>query len=69
MNEDEGCYQPTMTLRWREVEDSDDHGSTVRGTIAGWPESGPSYYKLQQLWVSPYAGHEPQWRNVPVDHS
>lgn len=60
-------FRPTMRLRWIEVRDGDE--SVVRGMIPGWPECGPSYYKLQQWWqntVTP--GPDGEWRDVPVEH-
>lgn len=60
-------YEPTSRLRWvREYADRDD---VVRGMIPGWPETGPSYYKLQQWWERDTMEACPpgEWRDVPIE--
>jgi hypothetical protein len=58
-------YYPTAHLRWADSESGDEK---PRASIAGWPESGPSHYKLQQLWVSVDENDPPKWRDVEVFH-
>ena len=64
-----GHYQSTMRLRWIEVRGGVDD-DVVRGMIPGWPECGPSYYKLQQWWMNTVTpGPDGEWRDIEVDHS
>lgn len=37
-----------MAVRWADISASEGDDNCVRGMIPGWPECGPSYYKLQQ---------------------
>ena len=62
-------YRPTMALRW--VEHSGLRDDNVpRAMIPGWPENGPTYYKLQQWWQNTVApGPVGEWRDVEIDHS
>ena len=60
-DEDFNGYHPTALLRWTETKMGEE---IPRASIPGWPECGPTHYKLQQLWVSGWDGEEQKWRDV-----
>lgn len=52
--------KPTFHLRWTDADSRDD---VPRASRPGWPECGPSHYKLQQWWAyEEETGGE--WRDV-----
>jgi len=52
-------------LRWAEMRPWDSSDLVVRGIIPGYPENGPTYYKLQQLCVG--ADGQQFWQNVEIE--
>lgn len=58
---DTAGYMPTMHLRWTECRSGEEK---PRASIPGYPECGPSYFKLQQLWVSASEGDPIMWVDV-----
>lgn len=65
----ESKYSPTMRLRWAEFY-RHDRDETPAASVPGWPECGPSQFKLQQFWqidgsedMTDPAG---EWRDIEV---
>jgi len=61
---DPQLYQ-TSKLRIVEARDGEDVPRLVR---PGWPECGPTHFKLQQWWIDPKDPYGPagEWRDIEV---
>lgn len=63
---DESDEEPvtfTPQLRWAALRGWE--GEVVRGVIPGYPENGPTYYKLQQLCIG--ADGLKHWQDVEIE--
>ena len=59
-------YKPTNNIKWFRVEGNRVNGECPLAQIAGYPECGPEWYCLKQLWVSDYQGEPDEWRDIDV---
>jgi hypothetical protein len=57
-------YKPTAHIRWFRVERNEIDGSKPLAQIAGYPENGPEWYCLKQLWVSDARDEPDEWRDL-----
>lgn len=58
--------RPTNNFRWFRVNDNYVCGDKPLAQIAGYPECGPTWYCLKQLWISEYVGERDEWRDIEV---
>lgn len=61
--------EPTMRLRWIEVDDGElSKINTCFGfTPKLYPETDPHYFKLQQMWID--SGGKKEWKDIEIEHS
>ena len=59
-------FKPTAQIKWFRVEGNYIDGERALASISGYPESGPEWYCLKQLWVSDDEQEYDEWRDIEV---